>query len=513
MLLIQFLIAIPLLLAVAATEWPTPAWWLGPAPTLPVVWLGLWLHVFLPAVAVLGWQRWNAHRGPLSDHGQGWLSLATWAVASLSLTWGWGWSQWVTRVTDNHGLWATTLILLPHLFGLQWVWTSPSLPLLWNASRLPGPSVWRLWQHIATDLLARMQWYLLPVLLPLMVVVGGRELLECSPIWTELDWMTQVVTLTVGSMAVVWLVFPLALGCLLPTRPLDDPILRAWSHQISRSLRLGCREVTQWDTQHRVANAMVLGGLPGWRKILISDLLCRALTRSEVGAVFLHEAGHLRRYHLGWRMATLALAAQVLLLGIEQANAIDLSLAEDSLERLGGGFLAFSAWLMTSLLLLGFVSRSLEFDADAFVVEHALQHTRHLGGTTTPTTRQPPSATDDRLPPPRVEPTDAEPTDAEPTVTEPASAEPTATELTGDELIGNERVWIQAADLVSALKKTAILTQSRTDRATWLHPSVDQRIARIGNLQASTVFHRLANRRLTLLKLLLLLGLTLALLV
>jgi Zn-dependent protease with chaperone function len=502
MLLLQFLIAIPLLLAVAASEWPTPAWWLGPAPTLVVVWLGLWLHVFLPAIAVLGWQRWNAHRGPLSAHGQGWLSLATWAVASLSLTWGWGWSHWVTRVTDNHGLWATTLILLPHLFGLQWVWTSPSLPLLWNASRLPGWSVWRLWQHIATDLLARMQWYLLPVLLPLMVVVGGRELLECTPIWTELDWMTQVVTLTVGSMAVVWLIFPLALGCLLPTSPLDDPILRAWSHQISRSLRLGCREVTQWDTQHRVANAMVLGGLPGCRKILISDLLCRALNRSEVGAVFLHEAGHLRRYHLGWRMATLAMAAQVLLLGIEQADAIGLSIADDSLERLGGGFLAFSAWLVTSLLLLGFVSRSLEFDADAFVVDQALQHKNREGGTPTLPTPQPPSATDDSLPPPATEPPG----------TELTGAEPPSTDLTGGGLIGEERVRVQAEDLVAALKKTAILTQSRTDRATWLHPSVDQRIARIGDLQASAVFRRLANRRLTLMKLLLLLGLALALL-
>lgn len=503
MLLIQFFIAIPLLLAVAATEWPTTAWWLGPAPTLLVVWLGLWLHVFLPAVAVLGWQRWNAHRGPLSAHSQGWLSLTTWAVASLSLTWGWGWSHWVTRVTDNHGLWATTLIMLPHLFGLQWVWTSPSLPLLWNASRLPGLSVWRLWQQIGADLLVRMQWYLLPVLLPLMVVVGGRELLECTPIWTELDWMTQVVTLTVGSMAVVWLIFPLALGCLLPTSPLEDPILRAWSHQISRSLRLGCREVTQWDTQHRVANAMVLGGLPGWRKILISDLLCRALTRSEAGAVFLHEAGHLRRYHLGWRMATLALAAQVLLLGIEQADAIGLSLADGSLERLGGGFLAFSAWLVTSLLLLGFVSRSLEFDADAFVVDQVLQHTNRAGDARTLPTPRSPSLTADRLPPPA----------AEPPAAEPPAADRTDTELTCDERICDEWVWVQAEDLISALKKTAILTQGRTDRATWLHPSVDQRIARISALRASATFRRLANRRLTLLKLLLLLGLTLALLV
>lgn len=448
---IQFFIAIPLLLAIAATEWPAPAGYLGPAPNLAVVWWGLWLHILLPAVVLWGWQIWAATYRLGSSHFVAWLSLTVWTLASLSLTWVWGWSDWVTRVTDNHGLWATTLILLPHLFGLQWVWTTPALPRLWQASHTHPPTVWYLWRQLGNDLLGRLQWYLFPVLLPLLVVVGGREVLEGTAWWAGLDWMTQVVTLTAGSMFAVWLIFPLVLGYFLPTRPLDDPVLRDWARRTSRVLRLGCREVACWETHHRVANAMVLGGLPPWRRILISDVLCQRLSRAELGAVFLHEAGHLRRHHLAWRMLTLALVAQVLLLGIRQARLMGQEPAFESLEHVVVGMLAFFVWLLAALLLLGYVSRALEFDADAFVLDQV-----------------------DSL---------AHPSDWRPL----------------------------ADDLISSLNKTAVLTHMPTDRVAWLHPSIDQRISRIRHLQTSVVFRRVAQRRLRLLKALLLSGFLLAL--
>jgi len=494
MLLIQFLIAIPLLLAIAAAEWPTPAGWLGPTPTPTDLWAGLGLHVLLPAVALLAWQSCLPSRPFRGVPHPTWtnfnhvhLPLVAWSVASLSLTWVWGWSHWVTRTTDDHGLWGTTLILLPHLFGLQWVWTSPALPRLWHASGASERPVWRLWQQLGADLLSRLQWYLLPVLLPLIVVVAGRECLESMAFWGQLDGLSQVITLTVGSMTVVWLAFPLVLRCLLPTRPLDDITLRDWIQQTSRSLRLGCREIACWETQQRIANAMVLGGLPGCRQILISDLLCGVLTRSELYAVFLHEAGHLRRRHLGWRMVTLALATQPLLLSLQQAHVDGAPLAHDSLAGLAQGLLAFFCWFAVSLLLLGYVSRALEFDADAFAVEHALHHPRQAAVP---------------CPPPQASQR-TNPTDSPLAPSPPAAHHPTPQ---------SGECQIQADDLISALQKTAILTRTRTDQVSWLHPSVEQRIARIRHLQTSAAFQRVANRRLRLIKALLVLGLFLSLL-
>src|SRR5205823_14715197 len=61
-----------------------------------------------------------------------------------------------------------------------------------------------------------------------------------------------------------------------------------------------CRDVLLWRTHHSVGNAAVMGLLPRFRYVLLSDLLVESLPDEQISAVFAHEVGHIRHRHMVW---------------------------------------------------------------------------------------------------------------------------------------------------------------------------------------------------------------------
>jgi Zn-dependent protease with chaperone function len=103
--------------------------------------------------------------------------------------------------------------------------------------------------------------------------------------------------------------------------------------------------------------------------------------------------------------------------------------------------------------LLSYVSRMLEFEADDFVMEQVANATH-------------------------------------PVSTDPGPLETRHSELPCD-----------GQDLIQAIRKAGRLNGVDPDRITWMHPSIEQRIERIGWSQRSPVYRRLAGRRIKMLKL------------
>ena len=63
------------------------------------------------------------------------------------------------------------------------------------------------------------------------------------------------------------------------------------------------RDFFVWRTAGSLVNAAVVGFLGRGRYVLLTDSLLRHFTTREIQAVLLHEAGHVRRWHLPLRAA------------------------------------------------------------------------------------------------------------------------------------------------------------------------------------------------------------------
>src|SRR6185436_21061634 len=69
-----------------------------------------------------------------------------------------------------------------------------------------------------------------------------------------------------------------------------------------RRIGLRYREILLWHTHGMAINAAVMGFVGPLRYILVSDALLETMDEEEIEAVFGHEAGHVRHYHLQFFM-------------------------------------------------------------------------------------------------------------------------------------------------------------------------------------------------------------------
>src|SRR5437763_778190 len=103
-----------------------------------------------------------------------------------------------------------------------------------------------------------------------------------------------------GAALVVYLLSPFLLIWLFNARPLDESPLRQRLEAICKRCGLKYRNIMLWQTDFSMANAAVIGLLPGWRYVLLSDRLMETMTDTEIEAVFAHELGHIVHNHMSW---------------------------------------------------------------------------------------------------------------------------------------------------------------------------------------------------------------------
>jgi len=167
-------------------------------------------------------------------------------------------------------------------------------------------------------------------------------------------------------LPVAFTCMPWILRLVLGLQPLPAGPLRTRLLAATRRLNFRCSDILLWNTHGGVANAMVVGVLPAPRYVIFSDRLVSGLTDDELEAVFGHEVGHVKHYHMLFYMGFFLTSWFVLLMAAEFAATRWPDLKP---------WLNDSDWavvpLMSSLglyifVVFGFLSRRCERQADVF---------------------------------------------------------------------------------------------------------------------------------------------------
>lgn len=189
--------------------------------------------------------------------------------------------------------------------------------------------------------------------------------LGVPPFETVSRWLeflpTARVLASIGILLLFLPAIPRVVARLVRAEPLPVGPQRELLERAARRIKLRYHDILLWKTGGRLANAMVVGFTGGTRRIFVTDRLLLELPEDELLAVFFHEAGHAKRHHLplflvlafGLMLTTSALAEPLAAIGI---SPVILFVAQ---------LLAF--WF----LVLGWVSRRFEREADAYGAEHA----------------------------------------------------------------------------------------------------------------------------------------------
>jgi STE24 endopeptidase len=139
------------------------------------------------------------------------------------------------------------------------------------------------------------------MIVPVIAVLALRDLVVvgCAMTGVTLGPILQACVL-VGTVAAIFVLSPVLLRWVLKARPLPPGALRTRLESLSAQLGVKCRDILLWQTDYSLGNAAVMGIVPRFRYILLTDLLVETLNERQIEAVFAHEAGHVRHRHMVW---------------------------------------------------------------------------------------------------------------------------------------------------------------------------------------------------------------------
>ena len=225
--------------------------------------------------------------------------------------------------------------------------------------------------------LARARAGLLPMLAPLLVPLALGELASeaAGRIDPEMADLARLGGGIAGA-ALLFMLVPLLVPPLLGLRRLEPGPIRNGLEAMAAKARVSMREIWVWPTDGLVANAAVMGVVPGLRCVMLSDALLEGMPRPQLEAVMAHELGHVVRRHLPWLvvviLASWILAAAVVQPLAEFAYGAFLARAEDATPESVAQALVMARDLgvfALGLAIFGFVSRRFERQADTFAVQ------------------------------------------------------------------------------------------------------------------------------------------------
>ena len=160
----------------------------------------------------------------------------------------------------------------------------------------PARPVWPLGQFVLYNL----RHQVLFVLIPMLVILAASDVV--------LLWDHEIRALThqlyapdilIGLVAVaVAVVAPEILRHVWVTQRLPDGPLRDRLQAICRRLRFRCRDILVWRSGGMIVNAAVMGVIAPLRYVLITDAMIEQMDDTKIEAVFGHEAGHVKHFHI-----------------------------------------------------------------------------------------------------------------------------------------------------------------------------------------------------------------------
>ena len=167
-----------------------------------------------------------------------------------------------------------------------------------------------------------------------------------------------------AAAGLIFCVAPEILRRVLHTEPLPNSPLRRRLEALCRRTGVRYRQILLWRTQNNLGNAAVMGFVPRFRYILLSDLLLETMTDEQIEAVFAHELGHIVHRHMTWLMVFILV---LMLFNIGGGAWVGRWLSSIGFkDETAQDIMIGGAYLFKFLLLFGFVSRRFERQADVF---------------------------------------------------------------------------------------------------------------------------------------------------
>ncbi len=188
----------------------------------------------------------------------------------------------------------------------------------------------------------------------------GESLFEQPGLRMLLDCFESLHVLAAAVLIVaMYLLFPLVLRYVFPSRALPEGPLRSELLAMAKGLRVRLRGVLLWDTQGARLSTAFVTGTTGWsRWVFISDGLLTSLRTDQVVAVFAHELGHVLRKHA---LFYLLYVMSFLFLVLPLDHLLEWAEVPPSIFIELGILLAFVlVWLVT----FSYLSRRFELEAD-----------------------------------------------------------------------------------------------------------------------------------------------------
>jgi Zn-dependent protease with chaperone function len=341
------------------------------------------LALLLPTVAVMAaWGRSLVRRHPFGRLPTRRFQLGLLGARAFIVAWyalcvfGLGFGAWVNAVLDPFAPWHLRLpgLLLgtgPVLLGwLGLAWASypveraqregallDRLNAGLNVHAPPG-----LRDALAMQFRTQVLFLLAPILATLAVrdVAAFAFAMAGSRITEGAEGI-----LFLASLAVVFVASPELLVRVLRARPLPPSPLRDRLEVMAHRLGLRYRDILVWHTSYGIGNAAVMGLVPRFRYVLLTDLLIETLDDRQIEAVFAHEAGHVRHRHLMWYVVFFAIfllsmagPAELVWREFDRLNVASRLLPSDLVV-----FVAFSG---VFLAMFGMLSRLFERQADLY---------------------------------------------------------------------------------------------------------------------------------------------------
>lgn len=211
------------------------------------------------------------------------------------------------------------------------------------------------------------------VLVPLFGLIFALDLARDTPLRLYFNELPLLSTgFLVATLAVLALIYPALFRVGMGLKPLvAGAPLRRRLEAMAKDLGFRCRDILYWSTRRAVLNAAIVGVLPRFRYVILTDELCKRLTLDELSAVFAHEVGHGKRHHAAFYLLfSAAFLTALVPIGTVVGRALE-SLTdgqiEESLAAAVGVYLPAFAFYW--LVLFGYLSRRFELEADVYGVE------------------------------------------------------------------------------------------------------------------------------------------------
>jgi STE24 endopeptidase len=299
------------------------------------------------------------------------MCVAAFAV-SVSFT---NWPRWF-RFDRFGSVWQIVgdwIVLSPFVANLAAMWVA-TFPVerqfrAWNPQAPTPLGIAAAPLRLRAFLDFNLRHYFLVVAVPMSLILFAANLLQAHDrklySWTGWVWTSDALLGVVAVM--VFMVSPILLRRIWRTAPLACGPLRSQLEALCGRIGLRVRDILVWDSDGLLVNAAVMGVVPCFRYVLLSDGLLASMNVRQIEAVFGHEAGHVRRRHIQ-HFLVFAFVGWLLIAGLMEALArravasgSPTGLSPFAIQGIGA-----VATVLFWLVGFGWLSRRFEREADLF---------------------------------------------------------------------------------------------------------------------------------------------------